>query len=41
MFNPMEELHTRFEEALAVVKDNLGEEHSMLINESEKNGGYV
>jgi 1-pyrroline-5-carboxylate dehydrogenase len=32
MFNPPEELHTRFEEALARVKANLGQEHAMIIN---------
>jgi len=36
MFNPPEELHTRFEDALAQVKDNLGKEHSMFIDGSEK-----
>lgn len=32
MFNPPEELHTRFEETLQKVKANLGQEHAMLIN---------
>jgi 1-pyrroline-5-carboxylate dehydrogenase len=32
MYNPPEELHTRFEEALADVKRHLGEEHGMIIN---------
>jgi 1-pyrroline-5-carboxylate dehydrogenase len=32
MFNPPEEMHTRFEEALAKVKANLGQEHAMLID---------
>ena len=31
MFNPPEELHTRFEEALEGVKANLGKEHAMII----------
>ncbi len=31
MFNPPEEMHTRFEEALAAVKARLGQEHGMLI----------
>jgi 1-pyrroline-5-carboxylate dehydrogenase len=31
MFNPPEELHTRFEENLAKVKAGLGKEHAMLI----------
>ena len=31
MFNPPEEMHTRFEEALAGVSANLGQEHGMLI----------
>ncbi len=33
MFNPPEELHLRFEEALARVKANLGQEYGMIINE--------
>ncbi len=32
MFNPPEEMHTRFEEALAKVKANLGQEHAMIID---------
>ncbi len=32
MFNPPEEMHTRFEEGLARVKANLGQEHGMLID---------
>jgi 1-pyrroline-5-carboxylate dehydrogenase len=32
MFNPPEELHTRYAEALAAVKTRLGKEHGMLIN---------
>jgi len=36
MFNPPEELHTRFEDALAQVKDNLGKEYSMFIDGEEK-----
>ena len=31
MFNPPEELHTRFDEALAEVRANLGSEYGMLI----------
>jgi 1-pyrroline-5-carboxylate dehydrogenase len=31
MFNPPEELHTRFEQALEKVRDNLGREHAMII----------
>jgi 1-pyrroline-5-carboxylate dehydrogenase len=31
MFNPPEELHTRFDEALAKVKASLGKEHGMII----------
>jgi 1-pyrroline-5-carboxylate dehydrogenase len=31
MFNPPEELHTRFEDALAQLKGNLGQEYGMLI----------
>jgi 1-pyrroline-5-carboxylate dehydrogenase len=36
MFNPPEELHARFEDALAQVKDNLGKEYSMFIDGGEK-----
>lgn len=32
MFNPPQELHTRFEEALAKVKANLGKEYGMMID---------
>jgi 1-pyrroline-5-carboxylate dehydrogenase len=32
MFNPPEELHIRFSEALGEVKSHLGEEHGMIIN---------
>ncbi len=32
MFNPPEELHTRYDQALIQVKANLGKEHGMLIN---------
>jgi 1-pyrroline-5-carboxylate dehydrogenase len=32
MFNPPEELHTRFEEVLSGVKANLGKEHAMIID---------
>ncbi len=35
MFNPPEELHLRFEEALAKVKAGLGMEHGMIINGKE------
>ncbi len=35
MFNPPEELHTRFEEALAKVKASLGQEYGMIINGKE------
>lgn len=35
MFNPPEELHSRFEEALRQVRANLGKEHGMLINGAE------
>lgn len=35
MFNPPEELHTRFDEALAKVRGNLGQEYGMLINGKE------
>ena len=36
MFNPPEELHTRFEEALAKVKAHLGQEHRMLIDGKDR-----
>ena len=32
MFNPPEELHTRYEAALAKVRSELGREHGMMIN---------
>ncbi len=32
MFNPPEELHTRFEEALAKLRSNLGQEYGMIID---------
>ena len=32
MFNPPEELHTRFDEALAKTKASLGKEYGMIIN---------
>ena len=32
MFNPPEELHTRFNEALDKVRANLGKEHAMIID---------
>lgn len=35
MFNPPEELHTRYAEALAAIKPTLGKEHGMLINGKE------
>ncbi|BAJ62238.1 L-glutamate gamma-semialdehyde dehydrogenase [Anaerolinea thermophila] len=36
MFNPPEELHTRFEEALAKVKAGLGKEYGMIIDGKER-----
>ncbi len=36
MFNPPEEFHTRFEEALAQIKANLGKEFGMIINGQER-----
>lgn len=36
MFNPPEELHARFEEALVQVKAGLGKEHGMLINGEDR-----
>jgi 1-pyrroline-5-carboxylate dehydrogenase len=36
MFNPPEELHTRFEAALAQVRANLGQEYSMLVGGQER-----
>ena len=39
MFNPPEELHTRFEEALVEVRANLGKEYGMLIAGEEHYAG--
>lgn len=36
MFNPPEELHTRFDQALAHVRQNLGKEHAMLIGGKDR-----
>lgn len=36
MFNPPEELHTRFEEALVKVRANLGKEYGMIINGKDR-----
>ncbi len=36
MFNPPEELHTRYEEALGRVKANLGKEYGMIIDGKER-----
>ena len=36
MFNPPEELHTRFEDSLAKVKANLGKEYAMLIDGKDR-----
>jgi 1-pyrroline-5-carboxylate dehydrogenase len=36
MFDPPEELHTRFEEALARVKSGMGQEHAMLISGEDR-----
>ncbi|UCF29683.1 MAG: aldehyde dehydrogenase family protein, partial [Chloroflexota bacterium] len=36
MFDPPEELHTRFESVLADVKANLGKEHGMIINGEDR-----
>ena len=36
MFNPPEELHTRFEDALAKVKADLGREYAMLIGGKDR-----
>jgi 1-pyrroline-5-carboxylate dehydrogenase len=35
MFNPPEELHTRYDEALAQVKSQLGKEHAMIVDGKE------
>lgn len=36
MFNPPEELHSRFDEALEAVKKKLGEEHGMILDGQER-----
>jgi len=36
MFNPPEEMHTRYEEAMAKVCANLGKEHAMIIDGKER-----
>ncbi|MEJ2601125.1 MAG: aldehyde dehydrogenase family protein, partial [Anaerolineales bacterium] len=36
MFNPPEELHTRFEKALATLKGNLGQEYGMIIDGKDR-----
>ena len=36
MFNPPEELHTRFDEELAKIKGNLGQEYGMIIDGKER-----
>ncbi len=36
MFNPPEELHTRFDEALVTLKAKLGQEYGMIINNQER-----
>ena len=36
MFNPPEELHTRFEQALVKIKANLGKEYPMIIDGEER-----
>ncbi len=36
MFSPPEELHTRFDEALADVKSRLGQEHAMIIDGKDR-----
>src|SRR4030067_1716209 len=36
MFNPPEELHTRFDEALAKVKGGLGREYGMIIDGKDR-----
>jgi 1-pyrroline-5-carboxylate dehydrogenase len=36
MFNPPEELHTRFEEALVKTRAKLGKEYGMIINGQER-----
>lgn len=39
MFNPPEELHTRFAEAVGKVKSNLGKEYAMIIDGKERLAG--
>ena len=41
MFNPPEELHTRFEEALAKIKANLGQEVYMLALPEFQSSAYL
>jgi 1-pyrroline-5-carboxylate dehydrogenase len=36
MFNPPEEMHTRFDQAVANLKANLGKEHAMIIDGQER-----
>lgn len=36
MFSPPEELHTKFEKALATVKASLGQDHGMIINNQDR-----
>ena len=36
MFNPPEELHTRFEGALEVARANLGQDYGMIINGEDR-----
>ncbi|MGD2156453.1 MAG: aldehyde dehydrogenase family protein [Anaerolineales bacterium] len=36
MFDPPEELHTRYEDALEKIKSNLGQEHSMIIGGEQR-----
>ncbi|MCC6148075.1 MAG: aldehyde dehydrogenase family protein [Anaerolineaceae bacterium] len=36
MFNPPEELHARFDEALGTVQKRLGEEHGMILGDQER-----
>jgi hypothetical protein len=36
MFNPPEELHTRFDQALVEAKANLGKEYGMIIDGKER-----
>ena len=39
MFNPPEEMHQRYEAALAEVKAALGREHAMIINGEDRKAG--